>query len=274
MRQFIAESVIDSKGCLIVEGKKFHYLNSVLRVKSGDMIYVRLLDSSLQQMTVAKIDTVSKKIILQIAGSFCQNAESIKAKPILEKSKIEFFLFQFEAKPPKMDLIIRQAVECGISKIIPVEGEFCQKGNIESAKKKSDGKDERWQRIITEAREQSGSATETKVLSSISVSDACTFWNNQSGNKIAIVLYERSDGTKNIQNALENADVVQENTKVALAVGAEGGISPKELEILKQNGFIPVHFETNILRCETASLYGIAALQTVLNGAKNVCSTY
>lgn len=49
--------------------------------------------------------------------------------------------------------------------------------------------------------------------------------------------------------------------KLALAVGCEGGISPAEAQLLKANGFIPVHFAGNILRCETAAVYGIAALQ-------------
>ena len=41
-----------------------------------------------------------------------------------------------------------------------------------------------------------------------------------------------------------------------------------EIEFLKQNGFVPIHFETNILRCETAALYGIAAMQTLISGKK------
>lgn len=268
MRQFIVETPLDSDGCIGIQGKKYHYLNSVLRVKCGDMIYARLLDGSLQQMTVAKIDSCEKKIILQAAGKLNCNDSISQVAPVLEKPKAEIYLFQFEAKPPKMDLIIRQATECGVCGIIPVEGEFCQKGNIESARKKSESGDERWQRIVTEARQQSGSPVETKVFSSVSVEAACGFWSSlQAEHKAALVLYERSDGTKSIYNALKNADVVKkENAKIAVAVGAEGGISVQEITIMKESGFIPVHFDTNILRCETASLYGIAALQTVLNG--------
>lgn len=175
MRQFIVETPLDSDGCIGIQGKKYHYLNSVLRVKCGDMIYARLLDGSLQQMTVAKIVSCEKKIILQAAGKLNCNDSISQAAPVLEKPKAEIYLFQFEAKPPKMDLIIRQATECGVCGIIPVEGEFCQKGNIESARKKSESGDERWQRIVTEARQQSGSPVETKVFYSVSVEEACGF---------------------------------------------------------------------------------------------------
>ena len=268
MRQFIVESPLDSKGCICIEGKKYHYLNFVLRVKCGDMIYARLVDNSLQQMTVAKIDACGKKIILQAAGALNCNASGSGNAPVLTKPKTEIYLFQFVAKPPKMDLIIRQATECGVCGIIPVEGEFCQKGSIESARKKTESGDERWQKIVTEARQQSGSPVETKVFSSVSVEEACSFWSSlQAEYKASVVLYERSDGTKNIYDALKNADVIKkENAKIAVAVGAEGGISVQEISIMKESGFIPVHFDTNILRCETASLYGIAALQTALSG--------
>ena len=38
MRQFIIQSHPDKKGLVQVEGKDFHYLRQVLRVKAGDMV--------------------------------------------------------------------------------------------------------------------------------------------------------------------------------------------------------------------------------------------
>jgi 16S rRNA (uracil1498-N3)-methyltransferase len=35
---------------------------------------------------------------------------------------------------------------------------------------------------------------------------------------------------------------------------------------MEKDGFVSVHFETNILRCETAALYGIASIQTIFGG--------
>lgn len=52
---------------------------------------------------------------------------------------------------------------------------------------------------------------------------------------------------------------------MTIAVGNEGGISPSEIKLLKEKGFFStIHFEGNILRCETAALYGIAAVQSAL----------
>ena len=54
---------------------------------------------------------------------------------------------------------------------------------------------------------------------------------------------------------------------VSIFCGNEGGISPDELELLTKKALLqPVHFSVNILRCETAALYGIAAVQTAILG--------
>lgn len=264
MRQFVVENEkTDSNNCLIIEGKKFKYLNSVLRVQAGDMIQVRLANGILQPMTVCKIDTSAKKILLQNAGS----DESSKPEFSCKIPETEYYLFQFIPKSPKLDLIVRQACECGVKNIILVDGEFCQKGNVESAKKRCCSSDERFARIITEAREQSGSPVETNVLGIMSVDEACSFWKKESegSGSIGIVMYECTAGTVAVKDAVCGDGI----KKVALVVGAEGGISKAEVEALSSAGFTPVHFETNILRCETASLYGTAALQVLLSGEKN-----
>ncbi|MBP5156692.1 MAG: RNA methyltransferase, partial [Treponema sp.] len=217
--------------------------------------------------------------------------------------------------------------------------EFCQKGNVESAVKKSSPADSRWQKVITEAREQSGSPVQTVALPCKKFDEALAFWKEVPGGgllgealgpeaaergshergtagpaapgsaKMAFVLYERSEGTlpvhRAVSEALARAFVPQaqmavqevpvaqtasrangraisqtaglaisranghssplknalETADIAVMVGAEGGISPSELEKAKESGFIPVHLETNILRCETAALYGLAIIQ-------------
>src|SRR5574344_3002237 len=289
MRQFIAETELDSRGCLEVADKKFHYMRNVLRVIEGNMISVRLPDGTLQQMTVASVDEKKKIIVLQVAGAV-QKQNDLHASPAANTNSVDLWLFQFVAKPAKMELIVRQAGECGVSVIVPVAGTFCQSGAVTSAKEASqhNGKGGRWERIITEAREQSGSAVETRVEACVTVAEACALWQRQvaevscagdgaqssvgeqtsvseqsqvSEQSVAVVLYEQTAGTKLLHEATANASSVK---TAAVAVGAEGGVAPEEIAQLQSGGFIPVHFATNILRCETAALYGIASLQTAL----------
>ena len=56
MRQFILEKQEIKNGLIEIDEKDFRYLRSVLRVKIGDMLNVRMKDGCLQNATVAKIN--------------------------------------------------------------------------------------------------------------------------------------------------------------------------------------------------------------------------
>ena len=256
MRQLIIQKNQDKNGLVVIEGKDFHYLRQVLRVKTGDMVKLRLPDGTLNNSTVCKIDDSANKITLQIC------ATPAVPEPV-ERPSIEYTLFQFIPKPQKLELIVRQATECGVKNIIPVISEYAQKGNVQAV---AGGKKERLERIIREARQQSGSPTDTTVFEPVTVEQAVDLWNKmkeEAGGPdvtAGFVLSERA-----VPEPVEGP--VATPRAVAIFCGNEGGISPDELDLLVKKALLrPVHFSVNILRCETAALYGIAAIQTAISG--------
>lgn len=277
MRQFIVEKENIKNGLIELIGKDFRYLRQVLRVKKGDMLNVRLDDGELRATTVAFIDDKVKKITLQLchgvdaAGdkdAACSAGTSItrgtQAGEIKNAfSDRDFVLFQFIPKAQKFELIVRQATECGISTIVPVIGDFSEKNCVSMF---SGAKRERFDRIIKEARQQSGSPVATKIVGPMTLTEAVDWWKEFCGggeaSSLALALWERTEGEVPLFKLLSSKDKI---TKVAIAVGNEGGISPSEIKLLKEKGFFStIHFEGNILRCETAALYGIAAVQSAL----------
>lgn len=272
MRQFISSIQPSKDGLLEIVGKDFKYLRQVLRLKNGDMLNVRLPNGHLTNTTVCSIDDSKKLIILQVCkltdDDFEENeniTRGVKAFEIetnVENNfgNVDFYLFQYIAKPVKMEQIIRQAVECGVKYIVPVVGAFSQKSSVLSM---STSKVERIDRIVREARQQSGSPVETKILEPMTTLQASCFWSEQGtdNDSVGIVLWERNENSKSLHLVLNNQE---KKRKVAIVVGCEGGISPEEIEILSKNKFNIVHFSTNILRCETAALYGIAAVQSAM----------
>lgn len=280
MRQFVLENQNIKNGLITLSGKDFRYFRQVLRVKVGDMLNVRFPDGTLQNSTVAIIDDKTKIIKLQICANNGVLTDDFENKSITRGvqasevethlTNVEYWLFQFIPKPVKFEQIVKQATECGVAFIVPVIGEFSEKSSIASLE---GAKKERLERIIKEARQQSGSPVDTKVLSPMKVEDAIEMWNENSScgekksSSLAFVLSERDDCEKNLHNIVETTVKNKQNvSKVAVAVGSEGGISPLEVELLQKKGmFYPIHFAVNILRCETAALYGIAAVQTALN---------
>lgn len=248
MRQFISTQNADKNGRLVVSGKDFRYLSSVLRLIVGDVIQVRFADGQLCQMIVEKIQAKQLYLVKTIeTEKLKQNDE--------QKESCEYWLFQFIPKVSKMDVIVRQAVECGVSVIVPIIGQFSASGS-------KDIKKDRWERIIREARQQSGSAIATRIEDSLSIDDALDLWNANKDSSCAVVLYEKNEKTIGLHKLFSQKP--DKPKKVALAVGCEGGISENEIQKMQKEGFNVIHFDTNILRCETAAIYGISVLQNLI----------
>ena len=266
MRQFIAPSFPDQQGLLAVSGKDYRHMHQVLRVRCGDMIAVRLPDGTLQHMTVCTVDEKARTVILP--GCAVQNAPVDPTGTGSTLSGVEFWLFQCMARPQKMDDIVRQATECGVACIVPVISEYTQSAYAEAGRR-----NERLSRIIKEARQQSGSPVDTRCLEPVTFSGAMDMWRDLTAqddrNAVAFALYERTDmpesgGRGAVVSAVKRAAGRGVITHAALLVGNEGGISPAEIEYACSRGFLPVHFATNILRCETAALYGLAVVQSIV----------
>ena len=281
MRQFVSAAEPNSKGLLEISGKDFHYLRKVLRLAVGDMINLSLPGGLSQDATVCKVDDAAKKITVQV----CQDQKSSQVQNAASgQMRTYMTLLQFVPKPQKMELIVRQATECGIANVIPVIGEYTQAGS-EKPLQKSD----RFERIVREARQQSGSQVETKIFSPMKLSEALeliergdflpeTFGQEENSSQAQesaaaglakIVLYERGEKTSPLSDALfgheKDCRQGQKPRACVFAIGSEGGISPAEFELLLSKGFKAVHFNTNILRCETAALYAAAAIQSALD---------
>lgn len=232
---------------------------TVLRLKINDRIDVRLKNGELVLMEISSCNG-KNGILTPIAREKEATGQGVSAFSVENQTASvqskELWLFQFMPKPQKMDLIIRQSTECGVSVIVPIVGDF-------SVNQDGKGRLERFERIIKEARQQSGSPISTKVLEPVSVEKAAALWNTETskGKTKAYILHEDGEQAKDLKSLLKSEE---EPEKIALAVGCEGGFSPKEFEILKQADFLPLHFNTNVLRAETAALYGIAVLQQLL----------
>ena len=272
MRQLIIENKQIRKGLIELEGKDYRYLRQVLRVRPGDMISVRLPDGSLNNATVARVDEAERRVVLQLCADTGKTitrgvqADQLNASAAVNGAlAVEYWLFQFLPRPQKFELIVRQATECGLSVIVPVIGEYTEKS---SAQALAGAKRERLERIIKEARQQSGSPVETKVLEPMTLEQALELWRTSAGDQggLAFVLSERDDCSGKLRESVQKAGGLEGIKRAAIAVGSEGGISPDAVKALEEKGlFQPVHFAVNILRCETAALYGIAAVQTEIN---------
>jgi 16S rRNA (uracil1498-N3)-methyltransferase len=287
MRQLVLQSFPDISGLVVLKDREFRYLAQVLRLGAGDVVGARFPDGTLASMLVASVDRKGRSISLQkvpdsanaasssrsndggseegVLAASCAAGDSMPAIAAVPEGFPRIVLFQWILKGPKMDQVIRQATEAGVELIVPVAGERCLSRDADSV---GDGKTGRWDRIVREARQQSGSPVPTRIVPPVppagigtvlrdvsAVSAAC----DAVSRLAALVLTEAPLARKSLHEYLGSVPDI-----TALAVGPEGGMTARELDLLAGAGFACIHFRTNILRAETAALYGIAAVQSVL----------
>jgi len=280
VRQFLVDAAPGLDGTLTIRGKDFRYLVQVLRLGAGDSLEVRLPDGTLVPSRIASIDRAGKVACLRAEAPGVRGEEgqptadapiagaSMAAIAAMPEDFPRLVLFQWILKGPKMDQVLRQATETGVALVVPVLGERClaaEAGGVGKAKT------ERWDRVVREARQQSGSAIPTRVRDTVP-SDGVPALLAGLGPELGM-----GDGPEPVAIVLTEAPLARKTLHeylctrprtVALAIGPEGGMSARELDLLAGAGFKAVHFRTNILRAETAALYGIAAAQTLLLESK------
>ena len=211
MRQFIAQKTFDKNGLLKLFDKDYKYLCQVLRVRQGDMLDVRLPNGQLQKSTIAFIDSSARSVTLQICSvadsAQNQNEKSVTrgvaASEIQNDGRVEYTLFQFIPKPQKFEQIVKQATECGVKNIYPIISEYTEKSSVlalEGSKKI------RIEKIIKEARQQSGSPIDTKVFEPITLQKACELW-EQKEKALGIVLSERNEKSQSLGKILNQKEI-------------------------------------------------------------------
>ena len=245
MKQFILPSSFDGSSSVLLDEKDTHYLKNVLRVKVGAELKCTAPDGSVWRGIVSKFADDGCTLELFPAGTDAEKDATANS------TGTQVILYQSMVKSKNMDLIIRQAVEAGVAAVVPVETEYSQ---IRLKDYKNE-KPERWQRIIKEAMQQSGTSIHTAVETMIKVEDIPPV----SSDETALFFHQSPIEKKSIHQYLDG-----NYKKISLFVGPEGGLSQKDIEILESKGFKPVYLGENILRAETAALYATAIVKNLI----------
>lgn len=156
-------------------------------------------------------------------------------------------------KGEKFDLVIRQAVEAGVDRVIPL----VTRRSLGSAA--GEARRERQARIVREALEQSGSRISTVVEESVALPELARRLAESSGAGLRLVLHEAPLAAQTLHGYLGSRP-----DEVILCVGPEGGFAPDEVELLLASGFHPFRLPGAVLRAETAALFAVAAVEIVV----------
>ncbi len=168
------------------------------------------------------------------------------------ESFLNITLLQSLAKGEKMDRIIRQTVELGVKKIIPLE----LMRSVPDLNKKVEKKQVRWQKIACSAAAQSRRAFLPQVDK---VRNLKSLLFELEGQYI-LLPWEREDKVS-LKELLKTQK--PQDQSVFLLIGPEGGFDLAEIEAIRKAGGHTVHLGPRILRTETAAVAAVTIIQSI-----------
>ena len=254
MKQFVLPDLTgDGSHELRLGGREFHYLIHVRRYGVGDSIPALSPDGTRYEMTLVAVNSDHCLAALN-------RLEPEGVSDITEPS-VRITLMPGITRGKKMDLTVRQAVEAGASSIRPLLTDHSQirfRGEEEALAKKA-----RWERIAVEALQQCGGRTPSSVELPLRLKDAMAVWGNRGP---IFFLHEQllDIGKAQASESGLFSRLAGPIGELAIIVGPEGGLSPDEVRYLNGIGACPVHLGNRVLRAETAAIYGLAAVGTII----------
>ncbi|MEW5814106.1 MAG: RsmE family RNA methyltransferase [Spirochaetota bacterium] len=242
MRQFLLPPDYAGENEIVIHGNDHHYLKNVLRIKTGERFMG--IDRSGTQYILSAVKISSDASYFTVQKGRRHNAT---------ENERAITLFQCLPKGKKMEQIIRQAVEAGISQIIPLESDYSipKIKDLEMEKKVH-----KWNRIVKEAVQQCGAPSIPQMQKPLKLAEIEGIWPKS---EPGIFFHQKPLDNKTLHEYLSAC-----SKKIAIVIGPEGGFSEKEIHFLLEYGFKPVYLGPTVLRTETAALFAIAAVKIIV----------
>lgn len=218
---------------IIDKDDSFHIVK-VMRMRVNDEVLVS--DNKNSYLTKIKV-LDEKKVILEVI-------EKQESDPEL---KIKVSIAQGVIRKDKMEEVLSKITAIGANSYIPVNMERC---NVKIKEEKK----ERQLKIIKEASEQSMRNQLMNISNILSFKELL-----KEKDKYDVCLFASTKASldnPNFKQVLKNKDI----KSVLIVIGPEGGISPKEEEMMEKVGFLPITLGPRILRTELAPVYIMSAI--------------
>lgn len=219
MQQYFTDKTLAINDLVFLDEEILYHLEKVLR--KGDDSRFRLVDGK-KQVFLCSLKNRQALVLEKLE----ENRESkINVTAIVSLIKNDHF-----------ELCLQKLTELGVSRIVPYEAERSVVKGLKEAKLK------RFQKIVQEASEQCLRTKIPEVTSLAKLKDLSRYLS-----QINLLPYEKEDPNNRIN--------WQDCKDLTYIIGPEGGFTLKEVEILKEMGFVSVSLGPRILRAETAAIY-------------------
>ncbi len=197
-------------------------LLNVLRLKVGETVL--LFDGAGSEISAKIISLDRQKVVFG----------KIEKVAKVSKEGRDVTLYCSILKKENFEIVVQKATEIGVNKIVPI---------ITSRTVKFGFKEDRLLKIIKEACEQCGRASQPKIESPLKFEEAIN--EAKKTNKINIIFDQSGEKIGKLKS-----------DKIAIFIGPEGGWTKEELIMAKKDGFVIGLLGNLTLRAETAGIVG------------------
>lgn len=220
----------DVNAPLVLPPEAVHHAMRVLRMRQGDPV------------EVFNGKGCAVKGTIRFATDF---AEVIPQEVIMQPRGLKLVLMQALVANEKMDWIIEKACELGYAEIAVFPSE---RGEVRLTGEKAVKRVERWNKIAVSACQQCGENYLPNIRFCTSLKKAAAY----------------AEGLKFVLSPVgKTYDSSEVHAAVTFAIGPEGGLSPKEIEMLVDGGFYSHKLGSRVLRTETAAIAAASFAQTL-----------
>lgn len=225
-----------------VTGDAVHHLFDVLRLKAGD------------ELTVCDGHGTDYDGIVTVADKSSFTVSISSPRRSVSEASLNITLFQGMPKSDKLEYIVQKSTELGVCTVVPV---VCDRSVSRPDNKSMSKKLERLNKIAMSAAMQSGRGIVPEVKRDM---DFCAAVALMKSHGLCFACHEDA-GSATIGGVCGSINDLE---SVAFFIGPEGGISERETKILRESGVPLVTLGKRILRTETAPLYVLSVLDSLV----------
>ena len=242
MHRFFVPPESIKQETLSIVGAQARQIALVLRQRPGDTIIV--LDDTGAEFRV---------VLSEVQRDFVEG-HVVERRAGTGEPRVKITLYQALLKADRFELVLQKCTELGVSSFVPLLTDRVVAR--ESNERRTGARVGRWQRIVTEAAEQSQRSRRPTISGPATLQEAC-----EGAPWAAFMPWEEEQTSGGVREAIGRSRADGwDGSEVAVFIGPEGGFTDQEAELARSLGVQTLSLGRRILRSETAAIATIAAI--------------
>lgn len=226
---------------IVITGDHAHHILRVMRNAVGDEIICTHPNG---KAAICKVTEITQDAVRVKVLSYLTNDAELP---------VQVTIAQAIPKGNKLELIFQKGTELGAHRFYLFQAD---RSVAKWDDKKASQRLKRYEKIIEEASRQCHRNIVPEAEGVFPLEEVLQQKNNFDH---LLFAYEEEAKTEQFSSFGDSMKKIAPDDTVLLFIGPEGGFSPREVDMLKENNCIPVRLGKRILRTETAALYALAS---------------